>query len=293
MKIKKHISYNSRLLIIIISAALSLAPVAFMITNSFMGAGEAAARYTNQIIPENSFGIIDGRMHYMDVGFLPYLLSTTSWRQILIEDPSHYRFLVNSIILAVPIVLGQLIIAPLAAYSFERARIKHKEKLYFLYIIIMLLPMQALLVPHFIAAGFMGIRDSYLAIILPAIFAPLGVFLIRQQLKGFQKEILEAAAIDGASEFKILLSVVLPNIRPAMVALAVLAFAEAWNIIDQAIVFISGRYDLPMSAYLSVSQFQNIGMVFALSTLFMIPALIIFIYGQDDLNEGIGYSGIR
>jgi multiple sugar transport system permease protein len=293
MKIKKHISYNSRLLIIIISAALSLAPVVFMITNSFMGAGEAAARYTSQIIPENILGTTDGRMHYMDVGFLPYLLSTTAWRQILIEDPSHYRFLVNSIILVVPIVLGQLVIAPLAAYSFERARIKHKDKLYFLYIIIMLLPMQALLVPHFIAANFMGIGDNYMAIILPAIFAPLGVFLIRQQLKGFEKEILEAAAIDGASEFRIFLLVVLPNIKPALIALTVLAFAEAWNIIDQAIVFIRGRYELPMSAYLSVGQFQNIGMVFALSTLFMIPALIIFIYGQDHLNEGIGYSGIK
>jgi len=278
-------------LIILIAAGLTVAPVIFMFTNSFMGAVEASARYTSQITPYNIFGVIDGNIHFMDVGFLPNLISITSWRQILIENPTYLRFLWNSLILTIPIVLGQLVIAPLAAYAFERLQTRHKEKLYFMYIIIMLLPMQAVLVPHFIAARFMGIQGNYLAIILPAVFAPLGVFLIRQQMKGFEKEVMEAAEVDGAGEFKIFLRIVLPNIKPAMTALAVLAFAESWNIIDQAIVFIHNRYELPMSAYLSTSQFQNIGLAFALSSLFMIPALIVFIYGQDNLSEGIGYTG--
>jgi len=287
---KKRLSYNIRLLVITASAILSILPVIFISLNSFMGTTEAAARYTSRVTPQSTFGTTSGNMHYVDMGLVPDLISTSAWRQILAEDPVYLRYMWNSLILAAPIVLGQLIIAPLAAYAFDRAKDKHKDKLFFAYIIIMLLPMQALLVPHFIAANILGINYSYLAIILPAVFAPLGVFLVRQQMKGFDKEIIEAAKVDGANELTVFLRVVLPNLKPALTALAVLAFAEAWNIVDQAVVFIRDPFAMPMSVYLSTNLSGNVGIVFALSTLFMIPALVIFIYGQDDLGEGFGYS---
>jgi len=291
MRTRRRLSYNTRLLIIALSAALSMTPVIFMFSNSFMSASEAAARYTSIVTPHSALGVISGNLHYANMTFLPTLISTSGWRQILLQDPTNLRFIWNSMILVVPIVLGQLVIAPMAAYAFERAKARHKDKLYFAYIIIMLLPMQALLVPHFIAANFFGFHGNYLAIILPAIFAPFGVFLIRQQMKGFDKEIIEAAKIDGANEWRAFLHVVLPNVKPAMTALTVLAFAEAWNIVDQAVVFLRNPFDMPMSVHLSTNLTGDIGIVFALSTLFMIPAIFLFIYGQDDLGEGIGYAG--
>jgi multiple sugar transport system permease protein len=289
--LKRKVTYNVKLFIIIITAAVSLTPLFFVFTNSFMSADEAEARYTSHLTPLSSLGTTEGSISYMDMGFLPDLISTSGWRHMLTQEPSNLRFMWNSIILAVPIVLGQLVIAPLAAYGIERVRQRHKEKLYFTYIIIMLLPLQALLVPHFIAANILGINDSYLAIILPAVVGPFGVFLIRQQMKGFEKSIIEAAKIDGANELQIFTGIVLPNIKPAMTALGVLAFAEAWNIVDQAVVFIRDQWSMPLSVYLSTGLAGNMGVVFALSTFFMIPALIIFICGQDDLSEGIGYSG--
>ncbi|MCL2200351.1 MAG: carbohydrate ABC transporter permease [Oscillospiraceae bacterium] len=291
MSFRNKFSYNTRLMVITIAAVVSLLPVLFVFANSLMSSLEAEARYSSIVTAHNSFGVIDGNMHYMDITLVPDVLSASAWREILLENPANLRYLWNSIVLAVTIVAGQLIIAPLAAYGLERARTRHKEKLYFAYIIIMLLPLQALLVPHFIAANILGISGGYLAIILPAIVAPLGVFLIRQQMKGFEKSIIEAAAIDGAGEFTIFCKMILPNIMPAMAALTVLAFAEAWNIVDQAVVFIRNRHDMPLSVHLSTNLTDNIGVVFALSTLFMIPALIIFIGGQDDLGEGLIYSG--
>lgn len=289
---KKKSLYNISLIIVTLSAILSLMPLIFIFTNSFMSATEATARYSSQITAHNVLGVTTEHMHYVDMVFMPDVITTSAWQLILTQDPAHLRFLLNSIILTIPIVVGQLIIAPLAAYAFERTRIKHKDKLFFAYIIIMLLPMQALLVPHFIAANLLGISQSYLAIILPAIFAPFGVFLIRQQMKGLEKEMLEAAFIDGASEFSAFLHIVMPNIKSSLTALGVLAFAEAWNIVDQAVVFITNQFQMPMSVYLSTGMAGgNMGVVFALSTLFMIPALIVFIYGQDDLSEGIGYGG--
>jgi multiple sugar transport system permease protein len=252
---------------------------------------EAAARYTSQVTPHNIFGISVGNMHYIEMSLLPDFLSFSAWREVLVESPATLRFMWNSFILAVPIVIGQLILAPLAAYGMERAKSRNKEKLFFTYIIIMLLPMQALLVPHFIAANMLGTNDNYLAIILPAVFAPFGVFLVRQQLKGFNKEIIEAGKIDGASELSIFIKIVMPNIKPTITVLVVLAFAEAWNIIDQAVVFIRDSFALPMSVHLSTNLTGNMGIVFTLSTLFMIPAMIVFLYGQDDMGKGLGYSG--
>ena len=290
---RRRLTYNTRFLIIVITAIISLLPVIFIISNSFMSDAEAEARYTSFVTPQSSFGVISGNMHYFDMGFLPYVLSTSAWRGLLLESPENFRFMWNSLILTVPILVGQLIIAPLAAYGMERAKARHKEKLFFTYIIIMLLPMQALLVPHFIAANMLGINNTYYAIILPAIFAPFGVFLVRQQLKGFNKEIIEAGKIDGAGELSVFVQLVVPNIKPTITVLAVLAFAEAWNIIDQAVVFLTDSFAMPMSVHLSTNLAGNMGVVFSMSTLFMIPAIIVFIYGQDDMSIGLGYSGSK
>lgn len=284
----KKISYNFGVVMVVLAGFLSMLPIIFIVSNSFMGAGEATARYTSMVIPTNFSGIVDGSMHYVDIAFLPQFITGSGWYNAFVQTPANLRFIWNSLLLTIPIVLGQLVIAPLAAYGFERVRSKNKDKLYFAYIITMLLPMQALLVPHFIMANFFGINGNYLAIILPAIFAPFGVFLVRQQLKNFDPIIIEAAKVDGGRELWIFIKIVLPNIKPALTALAVLAFAEAYSIVDQAVVFISDPYMMPMSVHLSTSLTDNIGVVFALSTLFMIPALIIFIYGQENLSKTIG-----
>ena len=290
---KRKLSYGARLSVISASALVSLLPVLFIVLNSFMSGMEAQARYTSLVNAYSSFGLSNGSMHYMEWGFLPEVLSLAGLKNILLEDPANLRYLWNSIILTVPIVAGQLVIAPLAAYGFEISRARHKEKLFLAYIVTMLMPMQAVLVPHFIAARLFGIDGSYLAIILPAVFSPFGVFLLRQQMKGFDRQIIEAARIDGASELQAFFKVVLPNLAPSMIALTVLAFAESWNIVDQAIVFLKTEYTLPMSVFLSKAVTGDMGTVFAMSSLFMIPALIMFIYGQDHLAEGINYSGIH
>ena len=256
-----------------------------------MSATEVGARYSAGITAYNIHGMTVGNIHYVEMTFIPDVITFSAFREVLLENPTHLRFFWNSVILVVPIVAGQLIIAPLAAYGFEQAKAKHKEKLFFAYIITMLMPLQALIVPHFITARFMGIERGYLPIILPAVFGAFGVFLIRQQMRIFEKGMLEAARVDGASELKIYMHIVLPNIKPTIAALMVLAFSEAWNIVDQAIVFIRDFFQMPMATYLTVGFTGNLGLIFALSSLFMIPALIVFICGQDHLQTSLDYRG--
>ena len=291
--LKKRLSYGICLSVIAVVAGINLLPALFVFTNSFMSNLEAESRYTSIITAYNTFGMSNGSMHYMEWGFLPEVLTFSGLKHILLDNPIYLRFIWNSIILTIPIVAGQLAIAPLAAYGFELVRTRFKESLFFAYIVIMLMPLQATLVPNYIAARVFGIDGSYWSIIPPSVFSPFGVFLLRQQMKGFDRQMIEAARIDGASELKAFFKVVLPNLRPSMIALTVLAFAESWNIVDQAIVFIKTDYAMPMSVYLSKAVSGDIGTVFSLSTLFMIPALIVFIYGQDYLAEGINTYRLR
>lgn len=196
-------------------------------------------------------------------------------------------------ILVVPVLLGQCVLAPLAAYGLENIRWKYKEAIYFAYIIVMLMPTQLLLVPNFIVAGWLNIRSSYLAIILPALFHPLGVFLVRQQLKSFPKECVEAAALDGAGVFRTYRSIVRPNLNSTVAALAVLLFADNWNIVDQAVVFIDKTYRNPLSVYLGNVVSEEPGMFFAVSVFYLVPALLVFLFGQEHLTEGIALSGVK
>lgn len=147
--------------------------------------------------------------------------------------------------------------------------------------------------PNFIVAGWLGIRESYLAIILPALFHPLGVFLVRQQLKNFPKECLEAAQLDGAGAFQAYRYIVRPNLTSVIAALAVLLFADNWNIVDQAVVFLKETFDNPLSVYLGEVVSGDPGMFFAVSVFYLIPALLVFLLGQDYLTEGIALSGVK
>ena len=104
--------------------------------------------------------------------------------------------------------------------------------------IVMLMPLQLTLVPNYLVANWLGIQNSSLAIILPAMFQPLGVFLIRQQIQDFPQETLEAARLDGASEYRIYRSIVKPNLSSAIAAALILIFIDNWNIVDQAVIFL-------------------------------------------------------
>lgn len=189
----------------------------------------------------------------------------------LMINPVYLRLIWNSVALLLPILTGQFVIAPLAAYGFWQWKWKYKEGLFFVYMIVMLMPMQLTLVPHYLVTGWPGIRHSWWAIILPAVFHPLGVFLIRQQIKEFPEECLEAARLDGAGEFQIYRKI----------------------IVDQAVVFIKDSYKFPMSVYLSQSLDGEAIMYYAASVVYMLPALFAFLMAKEYLIEGISMSGVK
>lgn len=288
--IKKH---NFPLIILILAAIMAVFPILFIFANSFMDPGEIISRYSAEILESNAGDFSSHNIHFVRFGLLPEQPTFEQYKKLLLESPQYLRMFWNSVILVVPILLGQCVIAPLAAYGFENIRWKYKEVIYFMYIIVMLMPTQILLVPNFIVAGWLNIRDSYLAIILPAMFHPLGVFLIRQQLKSFPRECMEAAALDGAGAFQVYSRIVRPNLSPVVAALMVLLFTDNWNIVDQAVVFLTKIYDNPLSVYLGSVAEEDPGMFFAVAVFSLVPALLVFLFGQDKLTDGIALSAVR
>lgn len=273
-------------LFIIFCAVAAVFPVFFACTNSLMGQEELKNRYSAQITEENSDDYTEGSIHFVRFGLWPDRTDLEQYRELLFGNPVYLRYFWNAVLLVVPILVGQCILAPLAAFGFENLSWRRKEILFFFYVVIMLMPTQVLMVPNFIVAGWLNIRDSYLAIVLPAMFHPLGVFLIRQQIKGFPKETMEAAQLDGAGEFQIYRYIVRPNLGSVVAAMLVLLFADNWNMVDQAVVFIREPYKLPLSAVLSQVMEMNPQMFFAASCFYLVPAVLMFLYGQEFLAAG-------
>lgn len=139
----------------------------------------------------------------------------------------------------------------------------------------------------------LGLLGSYLAVILPGIFNTFGVFLLRQFMIRIPDEYGEAAKIDGAGHFRIFASVVLPQCKGALASLAILVFVDNWNMVEQPLIFLDNEQMHPLSIFLSRINTSEMGVVFACGILYLVPALLVFLYGENYLIEGIQRSGLK
>jgi len=277
--------------VLIVLAALFILPVLIVFTNSFMSEFEIFSRYTHEVRPGNIYDAMDG-VHYVRFTLVPDSVSFGQYFRLFFDSPTYIGRFWNSVALALPVVFGQILISAPAAYAFETSRFQHKEKLYFVYILIMLLPLQVTLVPNFIMADWLGLLENRAAVILPAAVNPFGVFLMRQYLRGLPPDYIEAAQIDGASHLRIIYSVIMPMFKPALAALIILTFVNNWNIVEQAIIFLTPAQE-PLSVYLGGMAGRHLDMIFAASFFYLLPPILMFLYWKEHMVEGIALSGIR
>lgn len=261
-----------------------MAPLIITFTNSFMSSTEVERNY-------NVSGMEEGS--YVDMNLIPEKVTLSQYAELLFDSPVYLNMFWNSVKITVPIVVGQIIVSTLAAYAFTVLKFKGKELLFFLYIIVMLLPLQVTLMPNYIVADWLGITDSYLAIILSGIFNPFGVFLLRQFMKSLPDAYLEAAKIDGAGHGTIFISIILPMIKPGIAATAMLTLLDYWNLVDQAIIFIQDSAKQPLSTFLAQINNGDIGVAFAGSCFYAVPMLLVLLYRQEHLKQGIAITGIK
>jgi multiple sugar transport system permease protein len=278
-------------LFLVFTGIVSLFPLVAAFAGSFMTEKAITVNYSSRL---NTFDVSEGITEkYKRIPLIPNPVSLEQYAETLINQPSFLTLLFNSLKITLPVTLGALGIAVLTAYGFHLWRWKHKEAVFMVYIVVMLMPLQAVLVPNYISAALMGIRKSPLAIILPGIFSPFGVFLMRQSMKTFPAAYFEAAEIDGAGDWYILFRIVLPQLKSSAAALCMLVFIEYWNVVEQAVIFIDDFTREPLSVYLSRMADGRTGIIFAASCIYMFPPLWFLFSGQKDLEKGIELSGVK
>jgi len=273
-------------------ALLFLLPVLVVFTNSFMDYFEIITRYTHTLRPGNILHALEAPFHFIRMTLIPNSVTFGQYSELLLGTPQYLAQFWNSLALATPIVVGQVVISAAAAYAFEMSRFKYKESVYFVYIVVMLMPLQVALVPNFLVADLFGLLDTRWAIILPGIFNPFGVFLMRQFLRNLPRDYIEAAQIDGAGQVRTLLLVVMPMFKPALAALLILTFVENWNLVEAPRIFLTEVQE-PLSVSLAAMSQTHPHLIFAASFFYLLPCVLIFIYGQKYMIEGIQLSGVK
>lgn len=271
-------------------AVLFLLPIILTITNSFMSASEISANY-GSVFATDSRG---GKVYIsekVNLKFIPDMVSFSQYITVLFKSPEYLLKFWNSVLLVGPIVVFQLLVAALASYGFTRYRGRIREIIFFSYIILMLMPYQVTLVPNYLVAGWFKTLDTYWAIWLPGIFSPFAVFLLTKFMRRIPTSVIEAAQIDGAGEWQIFKRVCMPLCKGAICSAAILVFIDYWNMVEQPLILLSDAEKHPLSVFLSKINSGEIGLAFAVATIYMVPSLLVFLYGEEYLVDGITYQG--
>lgn len=274
-----------------IAVIILLFPLLITFTNSFMSEQELVRNYTSN---RSIFDVFAGiKENFIKMNLIPEQVTTSQYAQTLFYQPAFTTLMLNSLKITIPVVFGNILVSLLAAYGFTMWQWRYKEIIFYLYIIVMLMPLQATLVPNYLIADILNIKDSYLAIILPGIFSPFGTFVLRQGMKAMPKEYFEAAAIDGAGITKTLLYIVTPQMKSSIAAVGMLVFIEYWNVVEQVIIFIKEYYRQPLSVFLSQMADSRLDIAFSASCIYMLLPLWFLLVGQKNLEKGIELSGIK
>ncbi|MBQ6889073.1 MAG: carbohydrate ABC transporter permease [Lachnospiraceae bacterium] len=291
---KKKWIYNLYIAFLTVSTAIFafcfLTPIILTITNSFMSASEISSNYGTVFATTDTGGKVY-ISETVNLKFIPDMVSFSQYITVLFKSPEYLLKFWNSMIYVVPIVVFQLGVASLAAYSFTRFKGRIKEMIFFGYIILTLMPYQVTLVPNYLVSSWLNIIDTRWAIWLPGIFSPFAVYLLTKFMRRIPVSMIEAAKIDGAGEWQIFRRICMPLCKSAICSVAILLFIDYWNMVEQPLILLSDAEMHPLSVFLSKINAGEIGLAFAVATIYMVPSLLVFLYGEDYLVEGITYQG--
>lgn len=206
------------------------------------------------------------------------------------------RYFLNSAFVAIAITLGNLLLASLAGYSLSKFRYFGRGFLFFLILSTMMLPLEVTMVPLFLIVKTFNWPNTYAGLIVPFLVEGFGVFLMRQYLQGIPNELIEAARIDGASELRIYSQVVMPLCKPALAALGVFTFREAWDMYIWPLIIVTkdSLRTLPLGISLFMSSFGTAwDQLMAVAAIGTLPMILLFFFLQRSFIQGIAITGLK
>lgn len=243
---------------------------------------------------KTGFGpVLAGKSGLANWPLIPKYPTPMPYVELLLDSPEFFAMFWNSVKIVIPILIGQVCFGMPAAWAFARFRFPFKKTIFTMYIALMLMPFQVTMVPNYLVLDKLQLLDTRLAIILPAIFSTFPVFIMYRFFRSIPEAMIEAIQIDGAGHFKTFVYIGLPLGAPGIVSALVLGFLEYWNMIEQPLTFLQNKSLWPLSLYLPNIAIDKLGVSIVASVIMLIPALLVFLWGQNDLEAGIRVAGLK
>ena len=272
--------------VLILLGVLMLIPILFTVVNSFMTQAQISGSYRMA-----DSGAASTWTYKRGMSFVPFPFVLDQYFEILAYQFSYFRMFWESMKIAVIITFFQLIVSTVTGFFLGMYDFKGKTIVFGLYLAALFLPFSVTLLPNYLLMKDLGLFDTQWAIIIPAIFSPLGTLLVTMFVQNISHEIYEAASMETNSYFIMLRRIMLPQMIPAIGALLTLTFAEAWNMVEQPLALI----DNPLLRPLSVSLNSIYGSLpqFAAAVIYIAPVIFLFLYFEDSIMEEISAATIH
>jgi len=238
----------------------------------------------------------DRELKQVPPAWLPEDWTLANYRQ-LFSELDFPTFFFNSAVVALAITLGNLLFCSMLGYALAKLDFPGKRVIFALVLGTLMVPGVVTFVPLFVLVSNLGMANSFPGLIFPFLAGPFGVFLMRQFISGLPDELIQAARIDGAGEWRIFLGIILPLCRPALATLGILTFLTSWNNFLWPLVVAQSeeRYTLPVAlAIFAIGENEsNYGLLLAGSVVIIVPVLLVFIILQRHFVRGIATTGIK
>ena len=259
---------------LLFGSLLALTPLVWMVSASLMAPGEASG---------------------FPPPFLPSRATLGNYRD-LFGRLSLGRALGNSLIVAAVVTLGVLLLNSMAGYAFAKLRFPGRDRLFGGLMAALVIPAPVAMLPLFLMLRSAGLVNTYLGAALPGLAGILGIFLMRQFARAIPDDLINAARLEGAGEFRIYWTIVLPLLRPVLATLGIVTFLATWNDFVWPLVVLTdeSRYTLPVAlAGLVGEHSADIELMMAGSVLTVLPVLLLFLLLQREYIEGITLGGVK
>jgi multiple sugar transport system permease protein len=238
----------------------------------------------------------EGEIRRVPPTWLPEAPTLDNFRE-LFDRLDFVQFFTNSVVVAIAVTLGNLVFCSMLGYALAKFEFAGRKALFWLVLGTLMIPGMVTLVPLFVLVANMGMINTYLGLILPFLAAPFGVFLMRQFFLAMPDELIDAARVDGAGEFRIFYKIVMPLAKPALAVLAILTFLGSWNSFLWPLVVATteDKYTLPVAlALYSTGQNQtDYGLLLAGAVVVVVPILVLFLILQRYIVQGVSMTGIK
>lgn len=270
--------------VLFLLALLVWTPLWMLVTGALTPTSEIRSRLS---------GVLGASEELAQWSFLPERITFRHVIELLLDTPEFFRVFWNSCAQVFPAVAGQILVGAPAAWALSQLRFRGRKTLFRLYIVLMILPFQVTMASSYIVLSGLNLIDTPWAIILPSVFSAFPVFIMTKFFAGIPREMLEAARMDGAGEWAVFCRVGLPLGLPGILSAALLGFVEGWNAVEQPVTFLKTASLFPLSVFLPATTVENAGVTFVCAVIALLPAVLIFLFGQQYLEQGIVASGIK